>query len=52
MCAHGPGHDTLAALDEPVVALSHKLMGHLPRGELRTQPLLENVREPLAGTAY
>ena len=45
------GLTTLAALDEPLVALHHKLVGHLSRGELKELiRLLEKVREPLAGT--
>jgi hypothetical protein len=39
---------TLAALDEPLVALHHKLVGHLSQGELKELiRLLEKVREPL-----
>jgi DNA-binding MarR family transcriptional regulator len=45
------GMTTLAALDEPLVALHHKLVGHLSQGELKELiRLLEKVREPLAGT--
>ena len=45
------GMTTLAALDEPLVALHRKLMGHLSHGELKELiRLLEKVREPLAGT--
>jgi DNA-binding MarR family transcriptional regulator len=45
------GMTTLAALDEPLVALHRKLMGHLSQGELKELiRLLEKVREPLAGT--
>ena len=45
------GMTTLAALDEPLVALHHKLIGHLSQGELKELiRLLEKVREPLAGT--
>jgi DNA-binding MarR family transcriptional regulator len=45
------GMTTLAALDEPLVALHHKLLGHLSQGELKELiRLLEKVREPLAGT--
>src|ERR1700676_1630328 len=45
------GMTTLAALDEPLVALHHKLVGHLSEGELKELiRLLEKVREPLAGT--
>ena len=45
------GMTTLAALDEPLVALHRKLMGHLAQGELKELiRLLEKVREPLAGT--
>ena len=44
------GMTTLAALDEPLVALHHKLVGHLSQGELKELiRLLEKVREPLAG---
>ena len=45
------GMTTLAALDEPLVALHRKLMGHMSQGELKELiRLLEKVREPLAGT--
>src|SRR5205807_6204494 len=45
------GMTALAALDEPLVALHHKLVGHLSQGELKELiRLLEKVREPLAGT--
>jgi DNA-binding MarR family transcriptional regulator len=45
------GLTTLAALDEPLVALHHQLVGHLSQGELKELiRLLEKVREPLAGT--
>ena len=45
------GMTTLSALDEPLSALHHKLVGHLSRGELKELiRLLEKVREPLAGT--
>ena len=45
------GMTTLAALDEPLVALHRKLLGHLSQGELKELiRLLEKVREPLAGT--
>ena len=45
------GMTTLAALDEPLVALHHTLVGHLSRSELKELiRLLEKVREPLAGT--
>ena len=45
------GMTTLAALDEPLVALHHKLLGHLSQGELKELiRLLEKVREPLDGT--
>jgi DNA-binding MarR family transcriptional regulator len=45
------GMATLAALDEPLVALHHKLVGHLSQVELKELiRLLENVRQPLAGT--
>src|SRR5438477_8300175 len=42
---------TLAALDEPVMALHRKLLGHLSGAELKELiRLLEKVREPLVGT--
>jgi DNA-binding MarR family transcriptional regulator len=45
------GMTTLAALDEPLVALHHTLVGHLSQGELKELiRLLEKVREPLAET--
>src|SRR5213080_4850984 len=45
------GMTTLAAVDEPLVGLHRKLMGHLSQGELKEIiRLLEKVREPLAGT--
>ena len=45
------GMTALAALDEPLVALHHKLVGHLSQGELKELiRLLEKVREPLVGT--
>src|SRR6202795_3473736 len=45
------GMTTLAALDEPLVALHRKLMGHLSQGELKELiRLLEKAREPLCGT--
>ena len=44
------GMTTLAALDEPLVALHRKLTGHLSQGELKELiRLLEKVRGPLAG---
>src|SRR5262249_29840034 len=44
------GVATLAAVDEPLVALHQKLLGHLPQGELKELiRLLEKVRGPLAG---
>src|SRR5437763_14706699 len=44
------GTTTLAALDEPLIALHHKLLGHLSQAELREViRLLAKVREPLAG---
>ena len=44
------GMTTLAALDEPLVALHDKLVGHLSQGELKELiRLLEKVREPLVG---
>lgn len=43
------GAKTLAELDEPVLALHEKLLGHLSRDELKELTrLLEKVREPLA----
>src|SRR5947209_20375571 len=45
------GTETLAALDEPLVAFHHKLLGHLSQGELKQLiRLLEKVREPLVET--
>src|SRR6266566_1749575 len=45
------GMTTLAALDEPLVALHRKLTGQLSQGELKELiRLLEKVRGPLAGT--
>ncbi len=42
------GRETLATLDEPLVALHHKLLGHLAQAELKELiRLLEKVREPL-----
>src|SRR5712691_9991181 len=44
------GYNTLAALDEPLVALHRKLLGHLSQAELKELiRLLEKVREPLSG---
>ena len=44
------GMTTLAALEEPLVAERHKLVGHLSQGELKELiRLLEKVREPLGG---
>src|SRR6476660_1712755 len=41
---------TLADLDEPLLALHRKLLGHLSQAELKELiRLLEKVREPLAG---
>ena len=41
---------TLAALDEPLLALHRKLLGHLSQAELKELiRLLEKVREPWAG---
>jgi DNA-binding MarR family transcriptional regulator len=46
----GHGTKTLAALDEPIIALHRKLLGHLSQAELSELiRLLEKVREPLAG---
>jgi MarR family transcriptional regulator, 2-MHQ and catechol-resistance regulon repressor len=45
------GTTTLAALDEPLIALHHRLLGHLSQAELKQLiRLLEKVRERLAGT--
>src|ERR1700758_4163155 len=45
------GTKTLADLDEPLLALHRKLMGHLSQGELKELiRLLEKVREPLGRT--
>jgi DNA-binding MarR family transcriptional regulator len=45
------GATTLAELDEPLVELHRKLLGHLSQAELRELiRLLEKVREPLAET--
>src|SRR5579871_6707900 len=42
------GTRTLAALDEPLLALHRKLMGHLSQADLKElMRLLEKVREPL-----
>jgi DNA-binding MarR family transcriptional regulator len=44
------GTTTLAALDEPLMALHRKLLGHLSQAELKELiRLLDKVREPLAG---
>ncbi len=44
------GIETLAALDEPLLALNRKLLGHLSTAELKELiQLLEKVRGPLAG---
>jgi DNA-binding MarR family transcriptional regulator len=44
------GVKTLADLDEPLLALNRKLLGHLSPAELKELVrLLEKVREPLAG---
>ena len=44
------GTRTLAALDEPLLALHRKLLGHLSQAELKELiRLLERVREPLNG---
>jgi DNA-binding MarR family transcriptional regulator len=48
----GRGTKTLAELDQPLVALHRKLLGHLSRPELKElSRLLEKVREPLGGGA-
>ena len=45
------GTEVLAALDEPLLALHRKLLGHLSQAELKELiRLLEKVREPLAKT--
>lgn len=42
------GLDVLSHLDQPVLALHQRLMGHLPHGELKELiRLLEKVRAPL-----
>src|SRR5712691_6180332 len=44
------GTKTLATLDEPLVSLRRKLLGHLSQAELKELiRLLEKVREPLTG---
>jgi len=44
------GMATLAGVDGPLLALHHKLIGHLSQSELKELiRLLEKVREPLAG---
>jgi DNA-binding MarR family transcriptional regulator len=44
------GTETLDALDEPLLALHRKLLGHLSQAELEElSRLLEKVRGPLAG---
>src|SRR6266853_1575480 len=46
------GNRTLAELDEPIVAMNRKLLGHLSQAELKELiRLLEKVREPLSGDA-
>jgi MarR family transcriptional regulator, 2-MHQ and catechol-resistance regulon repressor len=46
------GTKTLAELDEPLVALHRKLLGHLSQAELKELiRLLEKVREPLSAEA-
>src|SRR6516162_712031 len=45
----GRGMETLAALDEPLLALHRKLLGHLTQAEMKELiRLLEKVRQPLA----
>src|SRR5580704_6154740 len=45
------GMTTLAALDEPLLALHRKLAGHLSRGDLKDLVrLLEKLREPWAAS--
>ena len=44
------GTTTLAALEEPLIALHRKLLGHLSQAELKELiRLLEKVREPMTG---
>src|SRR5262245_40737328 len=44
------GTETLAVLDEPLLALHRKLLGHVSQPELKEViRLLEKVREPLVG---
>ncbi len=44
------GTETLAALDEPLLSLHRKLLGHLSQADLKELiRLLEKVREPLTG---
>jgi DNA-binding MarR family transcriptional regulator len=44
------GTKALAAVDQPLVALHHKLLGHLAQAELKELiRLLEKAREPLGG---
>jgi DNA-binding MarR family transcriptional regulator len=46
------GTRILAELDEPIVAMNRKLLGHLSQAELKELiRLLEKVREPLSGDA-
>jgi DNA-binding MarR family transcriptional regulator len=45
------GQKILAELDEPLLRLHHKLMGHLPQGDLKDLiRLLEKLREPWAAS--
>ena len=45
------GTKTLADLDEPLLALHRKLLGHLSQGELKELiRLLEKLREPWTGS--
>ena|SRR5271156_2895879 len=45
------GTKTLADLDEPLIALHRKLMGHLSQGDLKDLVrLLEKLREPWLGS--
>src|SRR4029077_10664893 len=45
------GAQTLADLEQPLLGLHRKLIGHLLQGDLKDLiRLLEKVREPLAGT--
>jgi DNA-binding MarR family transcriptional regulator len=48
----GRGMETLAALDEPLLALHRKLLGHLSQEELNELiRLLDKIRQPLTNEA-